>query len=37
VALLTNRVHPTRHGTADAIKALRRSVGDAAWTMLEGH
>lgn len=30
VALLTNRVHPTRHGTADAIKALRRAVGDAA-------
>ena len=30
VALLTNRVHPTRHGgTADAIKALRRAVGDA--------
>ena len=35
VALLTNRVHPTRHGTADAIKALRRAIGDAAWTMLE--
>ena len=30
VALLTNRVHPTRQGTAEAIKALRRSVGDAA-------
>ncbi len=30
VVLLTNRVHPTRHGnTADAIKALRRAVGDA--------
>ncbi len=30
VALLTNRVHPTRHGaTADAIKALRRAVNDA--------
>jgi CubicO group peptidase (beta-lactamase class C family) len=30
VALLTNRVHPTRHaGTADTIKALRRAVGDA--------
>ncbi len=29
VALLTNRVHPTRDGTADAIKALRRAVGDA--------
>jgi CubicO group peptidase (beta-lactamase class C family) len=29
VALLTNRVHPTRHNaTADAIKALRRAVGD---------
>ncbi|HEY0483166.1 MAG TPA: serine hydrolase domain-containing protein [Kofleriaceae bacterium] len=34
VALLTNRVHPTRHGTADAIKALRRSIGDAAVTLL---
>jgi CubicO group peptidase (beta-lactamase class C family) len=31
VALLTNRVHPTRHGnTADTIKALRRAVNDAA-------
>jgi CubicO group peptidase (beta-lactamase class C family) len=30
VALLANRVHPTRHGTADAIKALRRAIGDAA-------
>lgn len=29
-ALLTNRVHPTRHaGTADAIKTLRRAVQDA--------
>ncbi len=37
VALLTNRVHPTRHGTADAIKALRRSVGDAAVALLEPH
>jgi CubicO group peptidase (beta-lactamase class C family) len=37
VALLTNRVHPTRHGTADAIKALRRSVGDAAFALLEHH
>jgi len=37
VALLTNRVHPTRHGTADAIKALRRSVGDAAFELLEHH
>jgi CubicO group peptidase (beta-lactamase class C family) len=35
VALLTNRVHPTRDGTADAIKALRRAVGDAAWAMFE--
>jgi CubicO group peptidase (beta-lactamase class C family) len=30
VALLTNRVHPTRHGaTAEAIKRLRRAVNDA--------
>lgn len=30
VALLTNRVHPTRHGdTADRIKSLRRAVNDA--------
>lgn len=30
VALLTNRVHPTRHAnTADAIKTLRRAVNDA--------
>jgi serine-type D-Ala-D-Ala carboxypeptidase len=30
IALLTNRVHPTRHGdTADRIKALRRAVNDA--------
>jgi len=35
VALLTNRVHPTRHGTADAIKALRRAVGDAAVAVLD--
>jgi CubicO group peptidase (beta-lactamase class C family) len=29
-ALLTNRVHPTRHGdTADRIKSLRRAVNDA--------
>jgi CubicO group peptidase (beta-lactamase class C family) len=35
VALLTNRVHPTRHGTAEAIKALRRAVGDAAIALLE--
>ena len=31
VALLANRVHPTRHAnTAEAIKTLRRAVGDAA-------
>jgi CubicO group peptidase (beta-lactamase class C family) len=31
VAMLTNRVHPTRlDGSADAIKTLRRAVGDAA-------
>jgi CubicO group peptidase (beta-lactamase class C family) len=36
VALLTNRVHPTRHGgSADAIKALRRAVGDAAIDLLD--
>ena len=35
VALLTNRVHPTRHGTADPIKALRRSIGDAAIALLD--
>ena len=35
VALLTNRVHPTRQGTADAIKALRRSIGDAAVALLD--
>lgn len=30
VALLTNRVHPTRHGdTAERIKSLRRAVNDA--------
>ncbi len=34
VALLTNRVHPSRHGTADAIKALRRAVNDAAIDLL---
>ena len=37
VALLTNRVHPTRHGgTTAAIKALRRAVGDAAVDLLAG-
>jgi CubicO group peptidase (beta-lactamase class C family) len=35
VALLTNRVHATRQGTADAIKALRRAVGDATVAWLE--
>jgi CubicO group peptidase (beta-lactamase class C family) len=34
VALLTNRVHPTREGTAELIKALRRAVGDAVVEML---
>jgi CubicO group peptidase (beta-lactamase class C family) len=29
VALLTNRIHPTRDGTAEPIKALRRAVADA--------
>ena len=30
VALLTNRVHPSRHGeSAEAIKRLRRAIGDA--------
>ncbi len=36
VALLTNRVHPTRFGTSTGdIKALRRAVGDAAFDLLE--
>jgi CubicO group peptidase (beta-lactamase class C family) len=36
VTLLTNRVHPTRlGGSADAIKALRRAVNDAAIDMLD--
>jgi serine-type D-Ala-D-Ala carboxypeptidase len=35
VALLTNRVHPRREDTADAIKALRRAVADAALDLLE--
>jgi CubicO group peptidase (beta-lactamase class C family) len=35
VALLTNRVHPTRHGTAGAMKALRRAIGDAAIALLD--
>jgi len=37
VALLTNRVHPTRHGgSAEWMKALRRAVHDAALDMLDG-
>jgi len=37
VALLTNRVHPTRHGgSLEAIKALRRAVADAAVELLDG-
>jgi CubicO group peptidase (beta-lactamase class C family) len=37
VALLTNRVHPTRHrGTADAIKSLRRAIHDTVITELDG-
>ncbi len=35
VALLTNRVHPSREGSADGIKRLRRAVMDAAWRGLE--
>ncbi len=36
VALLTNRVHPTREGgTAEATKALRRAIGDATIDLLE--
>jgi CubicO group peptidase (beta-lactamase class C family) len=35
VALLTNRVHPTRHGSsAEDIKALRRAVNDRATELL---
>lgn len=34
VALLTNRVHPTRDGTADAMKRVRRAVNDAALDLL---
>ena len=36
VALLTNRVHPSRAGSADAIKTLRRGVNDAALDLLDG-
>ena len=35
-ALLTNRVHPSREGSADGIKRLRRAVMDEAWRYLEG-
>jgi len=34
VALLTNRVHPTREGSADAIKRVRRGVNDAALDLI---
>jgi CubicO group peptidase (beta-lactamase class C family) len=37
VVLLTNRVHPTRQGTADPIKALRRAIGDAVVELLNGN
>ena len=33
--LLTNRVHPSRHGSADAIKSLRRAVNDAVVELLD--
>lgn len=33
--LLTNRVHPSRHGSADGIKALRRAVNDAVVQLLD--
>lgn len=36
VALLTNRVHPSREGSAEGIKALRRAVGDAVVVGLGG-
>jgi CubicO group peptidase (beta-lactamase class C family) len=36
VVLLTNRVHPTRDGTLEPIKALRRAVADEAVAMLDG-
>ncbi|MBA3538280.1 MAG: beta-lactamase family protein [Deltaproteobacteria bacterium] len=37
VALLTNRVHPTRQGgSAEAIKTLRRAINDAAIGLLDG-
>jgi serine-type D-Ala-D-Ala carboxypeptidase len=34
-ALLTNRVHPSRDGSAERIKLLRRAVMDAAWELFE--
>ncbi|MEZ4363618.1 MAG: serine hydrolase domain-containing protein [Kofleriaceae bacterium] len=36
VAILSNRVHPSREGSAEGIKQLRRDVMDAAWRILEG-
>jgi len=33
--LLTNRVHPSRHGSADGIRALRRAVNDAVVQLLD--
>lgn len=35
VVLLTNRVHPSREGSAEGIKELRRAVMDEAWRALE--
>lgn len=35
VALLTNRVHPSREGSSEGIKLLRRAVMDTAWQRLE--
>jgi CubicO group peptidase (beta-lactamase class C family) len=35
VCLLGNRVHPTREGTTEPIKALRRAVGDAVVVALD--
>lgn len=34
-ALLTNRVHPSREGSAEGIKQLRRAVMDEAWRYFE--
>ena len=36
VAILSNRVHPTRTGTAEPTKQFRRAVMDAAVAMLDG-